>query len=131
MPRKALPGGTLSTSVRLPRPLHEKLEAVAGDRGIGEEIRDRLERSFDPQPDPLTAELLEAAAKLQRAYGRSWHEDAFAFAVFKKLIDFRLNSAEPKGSPEYRPAEGSVFARMPGARTVDQVADALCIEMML
>jgi hypothetical protein len=45
------------TTMRLPRDLYQRLKRVGGDRGMGEEIRRRLEESFEPEStNPKTKE---------------------------------------------------------------------------
>ena len=55
----------VQSAIRLPRSLHERLKKAGGDRGMGEEIRRRLEASFEAErspADPKTRELLDAVA---------------------------------------------------------------------
>ena len=47
----------VQSAIRLPRSLHERLKKAGGERGMGEEIRRRLEASFEaekPRADPKT-----------------------------------------------------------------------------
>ena len=83
-------GDMIQSAIRLPRSLHERLKKAGGARGMGEEIRRRLEASFAAEAevpnDPKTRELLEAISFLARQannYFGSWFEDAFAFQVLK------------------------------------------------
>ena len=94
----------IQTSLRLPRELYERLLQAAGDRGIGEEIRQRCQASFAPEPsdDPKTAELATAVAKLASeasSYYRPWHEDPHTFAIVKVGMDLLLACYRPKGDP--------------------------------
>ena len=73
---------------------------------MGEEIRRRLEASFDAEAqaphDPKTRELLEAISFLARQatnYFGSWFEDAFAFQVLKGSVDILLKHYQPEGDP--------------------------------
>jgi hypothetical protein len=53
----------VQSAVRLPQGLHDRLKKAGGERGMGEEIRRRLEASFDAEKVPAdqrTAELLDA-----------------------------------------------------------------------
>lgn len=53
----------VQSAVRLPRSLHERLKKAGGERGMGEEIRRRLEASFEAEKapnDPKTRKLLDA-----------------------------------------------------------------------
>jgi len=97
------------SAVRLPRDLLERLKRAGGERGMGEEIRRRLEASFEAEKtpsNPKTRELLEAIssfAEETNAYYGSWSEDAFAFRVLKACVDMLLTSLEPKGDAVPKP----------------------------
>lgn len=100
-------GDMIQSAVRLPRRLHERLKNAGGERGMGEEIRRRLEASFDAEPsDRKTRELLEGVAFCARQatnyYGR-WSEDGFAFLVLKASVDMLLKSYQPKHDPLPKP----------------------------
>jgi hypothetical protein len=64
----------MQTSLRLPRDLYDRLVKAAGDRGIGEEIRQRLEASLGGTPtdatDPRFADLLTTAGYAAAAAAR-------------------------------------------------------------
>lgn len=93
-----------TTSLILPDELHKKLDDAAqksGARGIGAEIRRRLEASFE-QETPLdrligaydvTPDLADGIFYLsklvQDCYG-DWTKDRFAFDVLKACIDKML-----------------------------------------
>ena len=71
----------VQTAVRLPQSLRDRLSKAGGERGLGEEIRRRLEASFEAEKapaDPKTRELLDAIAscaeEIARDFG-SWSED--------------------------------------------------------
>src|SRR5262249_53892822 len=76
MPRKPLTDKGMQTSLRLPRELHDRLAMAAGDKGIGEEIRRRLEASFASEPptvsDPRFADLLSAIGYTASAAARMY-----------------------------------------------------------
>jgi len=98
----------IQTSLRLPRELYERLAQAAGDRGIGEEIRQRCQASFAPEPsdDPKTAELATAVAKLASeasSYYRPWHEDPHTYAIVKVGMGLLLAFYQPKGDPKPKP----------------------------
>jgi hypothetical protein len=94
----------IQSAVRLPRSLHERLKKAGGERGMGEEIRRRLEASFEAEApsDPKTRELLEAisyvAAQTTHFFG-SWSVNAFAFQSLKASVDRLLKQYRPKGDP--------------------------------
>jgi hypothetical protein len=96
----------IQSAVRLPRSLHERLKKAGGERGMGEEIRRRLDASFDAdmeRSDPKTSELLEAIAfiaRLATTYYGDWAADTFAFQVLKASVDQLLKHCGPKGDPD-------------------------------
>jgi hypothetical protein len=91
------------TTFRLPRALHERLTKASGDRGIGEEIRRRLEVSFDKEGGSLqTRQLMDAIAQIAAdttEYFGAWHADAFAFQAFIAAVGMLLTHYQPKGDP--------------------------------
>ncbi len=96
----------IQSAVRLPQSLHQRLKKAGGERGMGEEIRRRLEASFDAEAkaprDPKTRKLLEAIsflAGLTTAYFGSWSEDAVAFQVLKGSVDIVFRHYQPEGDP--------------------------------
>jgi hypothetical protein len=99
----------VQTAVRMPSDLYNKLQAAAGDRSLGEEIRRRLETSFagaiPAALDPSTAELVGAimhiADGLQREYA-PWHEDRFAHEVMKQTIAKLLRVYQPDGGDDFK-----------------------------
>jgi hypothetical protein len=116
--------GTSPFAVRLPRELQERLRRAGGERGIGEEIRKRLEKSFEAEKtpkrpaDPKFQELLLAiafvVAKLKTHFGDLW-EDRFSFEVFKSALDLWLEAIQPEGEPVMKPnpnraSPGAFFA---------------------
>jgi hypothetical protein len=108
----------VQSAIRLPRRLHGLLKQAGGERGMGEEIRRRLEASFDAEKtptNPKTRELFDAissvAEQTTRFYG-SWSEDAFAFEVLKGSVNLLLTLYQPKGdgAPKPNPTKlGDVF----------------------
>jgi len=89
------------TTMRLPRDLYRRLKRAGGERGMGEEIRRRLEASFEPEStNQKTKELLQAIAfvadETDNNYG-PWSESAFAFEVVKLCVDLLLVLDRPKG----------------------------------
>jgi len=104
MPRKSLADRGTQTSVRLPRALYDRLAAEAGDQGIGEEIRRRLDASFAAQPtDPETRQLVEAISAMAQWASISgslkWHESLWGFEMFRRAIDNLLHALKPEGTP--------------------------------
>lgn len=104
----------VQSAIRLPRTLHERLKKAGGDRGMGEEVRRRLEASFAAERSPTdakTRELLDAisycADETARDYG-SWSADGFAFVVFKGCVELLLKQRQPKGEPVPTPKPDSI-----------------------
>src|SRR5258708_28961487 len=99
----------IQSDVRLPRDLHECLKQAGGERGLGEEIRKRLEKSFETKKtpeDPNRQKLLLAvgfiATKAGMYFG-DWSEDRFSFDVLKAGVDLWLTANQPKGEPVMKP----------------------------
>jgi hypothetical protein len=110
----------IQSAIRLPRVLHERLKKAGGQRGMGEEIRRRLEASLDAEAvstNPDTVYLLNAisscADKIAHDYG-NWSEDAFAFEVLKGCVDTLWTRFRPAGDPLPKPRPGSFTASLFG-----------------
>ena len=96
----------IQTSLRMPEALRDRLAqaATANGRGLGEEIRRRLEASFGSAPvsaDPKTADLLRVVARAAAILNEQWapwHADAGPFAVFKAAIEDVLSRQQPEAS---------------------------------
>jgi len=91
----------IQTALWLPREMHEQLKIAGGERGLGDEIRRRLQSSFEAlEPaDKATGTLLFEINQLA-ALARPWHANHFAFEVFKAAINELLSKREPKGQAE-------------------------------
>jgi hypothetical protein len=91
------------TTFRLPQELYDKLIKSAGTKHpIGEEIRRRLEASFEIAPaDPKTQQLLAAIAFIAKSmsFDGYWHEDLNIFRIFKAALLALLSHFEPSGVP--------------------------------
>jgi hypothetical protein len=103
----------IQSAVRFPEGLHDRLKKAGGERGMGEEIRRRLEASFDAEKAPAdqrTAELLDAitavANETTSYYGR-WSENAFAYEVVKACVNILWSYYQPKGEPVAKPNSDS------------------------
>jgi hypothetical protein len=90
--------------IRLPDHLHEWVEraAAASERSLNEEVRMRLEASFeregtDPETQALVAavENLATLVKIQTAH--KWHEHPAATRVLRHAITARLDRLKPNG----------------------------------
>lgn len=107
---KGVPRDTTVT-LRLPQELHERLKQAAAGRSVSEEIRARLEWSLlnDYASDPKTRDVVDGIAKLARnvrPYFGDWHQDRYAFDVFKIAVDTVLTKVRPKGEPISPPNDG-------------------------
>jgi hypothetical protein len=107
---------TVQTAMRLPREMHERLKQSPD--GVSEEIRRRLERSFDsedrydPQTRDLGSDVMELAALLRDQAKLAWHQHpevhaALAAAVSRYLDNF---APKPEGEPQrirgFKPGHG-------------------------
>src|SRR5262245_39950571 len=96
--------GMVQSALRLPAALRDRLKEAGGERGMGEEIRRRLEASFKderPHRDPETRELLDAISSFAEdvaMYYGNWSKDAFAFKLLKMCVDKLLEHYEPQGT---------------------------------
>jgi hypothetical protein len=103
MPRKPMADKGVQTSLRLPRDLYENLAQAAGEKGIGEEIRRRLENSFFGNQfvvkDERVGDLLNAIAHAAAAVSKTPHSgtsgsyNGFAQAVRELIETFRPEDA--------------------------------------
>ena len=81
----------IQTALWLPRDMHEKLKEAGGERGLGEEIRSRLQVSFGVEQqsgDEPTELLLKLIRQLAKNLSRdvSWWANRDAADVFKLAI---------------------------------------------
>ena len=76
---------SIQTSFRLPRELYERLVEAAGEKGLAEEIRRRLEASFEAKPsadDPKTKQLVDA---IEGAFGALLTSDVTAEELTQEM----------------------------------------------
>ena len=99
----------IQSAIWLPRSLHERLRRAGGERGLGKEIRRRLEASFEAEKTPAdakTRELLDAinncAERTADDYAR-WSDDVFSFEVFEGCVNMLLTHCRPKGDAVPKP----------------------------
>jgi plasmid stability protein len=101
--------------VSLPDDLRGQLDsaAAANDRSLGNEIRERLQQSFEREAgDTETLKLAEAILKFATLVliqtGHTWHAHRAANRVMRCAITNRLARLRPKDSepfPRFRPGE--------------------------
>ncbi len=99
----------VQSAVWLPRELHQLLKRAGGERGMGEEIRKRLEKSFEAEKIPkepsrhkLSLAVGFIATKAARYFG-DWSEDRFSFEVLKAGVNLWLTANQPEGEPVMKP----------------------------
>jgi hypothetical protein len=104
---------TVQTAVRLPKNLRERLSKAGGERGLGEEIRQRLEASFAAEKNGVsvkTRELLDAmssfAWQVTMYYGDP-ASDPFAADVLKTCIVLLIARERPNGEAIPHPTEAA------------------------
>jgi hypothetical protein len=102
-------GSDKALSLRIPHDLYDRLAQVRGNGNVSEEVRQRLEASFDREQratNPKTQELLDAIANVARTIGSfyaPWHEDPYALAAVRSAVETLLTALGPKGEPVFRP----------------------------
>jgi hypothetical protein len=114
----------IQSAVRLPRRLHERLQKAGGERGMGEEIRRRLELTFagegvptDEITDEVIGEIKEIARDLAR-YGL-WHADPDVFGVFVAALNALLRNHQPRSEP--KPETKAHFRAVYGDKTSEDI----------
>ena len=100
----------IQTALWLPRDVHEKLKKEGGERGLGEEIRRKLQLAFEAADaalmpgDHTTGELLDQIKDFARDLSRDepWYANQFTFKVFRAAIEALLLDLQPRteGKPE-------------------------------
>jgi hypothetical protein len=111
--KRKTPDVMAQSALRLPRSLHDRLKKAGGERGMGEEIRRRLEASFAAEKastNPKTRELLDAISSIAdevTGYYGNWAEDAFAAEVLKACVDLLMTHDRPKGDAAPHPVPNS------------------------
>jgi hypothetical protein len=103
----------VQTALWLPREMHEVLKKAGGERGLGEEIRRRLQMAFKAADDTLampgddvTEEVLDQIEDITRDLSRDdpWYADAFKVDVLNAAVNTLLLVRRPSGeaNPEIR-----------------------------
>lgn len=97
-------GKTLvQTGLRLEAEILDRLRG--GKLGLSDEIRDRLERTFQEDAiDPVTRELCAMVVDLGRQlwvdYERQWHQSHRAYRAFRAGLKDLLDQFEPVAAPD-------------------------------
>jgi hypothetical protein len=97
---------TVQTAVRLPRDMLERLRQ--SERGVSEEIRERLARSLDEDGIDVETRKLMAAIETLSVLVRlqtkhDWHRHPAANRVFRHAITARLARLKPEGEAVFGP----------------------------
>src|SRR5215470_612831 len=94
------------SAIRLPSDLRKRLERAGGHRGVGAEIRRRLEASFEAEKAPANAktrDLIEAvtflADKADFYYG-DWSTSASGFDVLSAGLRLFLAARQPEAGAQ-------------------------------
>src|SRR5215470_15958144 len=126
----------VQSAVWLPRKLHQRLRDIGGERGLGEEIRKRLEASFETEKapaNPKLQQLLDAisyvAGETARYCGDPFEgapgdpfEDAYAFEVLRISVESLLASVRPKGDVVLDPNRADLLELTLGATTPKDIS---------
>jgi hypothetical protein len=124
--------------VALSDDLRDRLEksADAAGHSVGEEIRQRLERTFaeDDARDPETRKLISAIADLaiwvRIQTNRDWHSHPAANRVLRDAITTYLARLKPSGEPVFAPGELPTV-RLVAAGSDDPEAMGLALEALV
>jgi hypothetical protein len=92
----------VQTALWLPRDVHERLGKEGAERavGLGEEIRRRIQMSFDAEDvrrDPITRDLLDDIEQtiLACSVDGQWYANHFNFGMLKAAINALISNQEP------------------------------------
>jgi hypothetical protein len=94
----------IQTALWLPRDMHEQLKKDGGERGLGDEIRRRLQASLiaDPQPRDRNTDLLLDLIKrlaVNLSLDEPWWNNRFSFGAFRAAIMELLSDLIPIINP--------------------------------
>jgi hypothetical protein len=97
----------VQTGVRLEP---EMLDRLRTKRGLSDEIRDRLERTFALDEDTQTREVIDFIINMARSvaadYGAAWHTSPKAHKQFVTALNERLDAYAP---PDEQQASADLF----------------------
>lgn len=102
---------TVQTAMRLPREMHERLKQSPD--GVSEEIRRRLERTFDVEDKhdletrQLAEDIMELALLIRQQAKADWHRHPDVHRALKAAIQTYLERHAPV--PETAPAKIPAF----------------------
>jgi hypothetical protein len=119
---------SVQTAVRLPRELLDRLRQ--SERGVSEEIRERLGRTFiedalDPPLRALIDDIVELAELVRSDVAGNWHSDPGAHAVFRSAVLALTDERKPKGPPIFGAARDLLGAGISKSDDPDTIGRAL------
>jgi hypothetical protein len=113
----------IQTALWLPRDMHEQLKKDGGERGLGDEIRRRLQISFDEEQvstEKTTRGLLDGINRIAQilSLAQPWHANRDAFDAFKAAINELLSDHQPstEAQPESLANLKPLYGRGPDER---------------
>jgi hypothetical protein len=89
----------IQTALWLPRDMHERLKRDGGERGLGDEIRRRVQCALtaaETPSDEITAEVLDQLKDILRDHPE-WHADRFVYGVVRAAMDVVFSRHQPSG----------------------------------
>ena len=92
----------IQTALWLPRDMHERLKEDGGERGLGDEIRRRLQYALEATQTPsdkITDEAVHQIKDIVRDLSGDdpWHANRFVYNVLRAAIDVVLSNHQPSG----------------------------------
>jgi len=129
MPRKAKAPQLPQTTLLLPNDLRQRLDKSRGERSLGEEIRQRLERTFEAEEgDAKTRNLMlaiaDVVADINKGFG-TWHEVPFAFQAMRAAITSLVGFFQPDGPPVPKATPGSAASFYYAGETPEEVGKGI------
>jgi len=114
----------IQTALWLPRYMHEQLKSEGGERGLGEEIRRRLEYAFkaaQAPTDQITNEVLDQLKDIFRDLSGDdpWHANRFVYDVLRSAIDTLLANRRPSG--EGKPETKARLQALYGQKSAEEI----------
>ena len=104
----------------------EMLERLRTERGLSDEIRYRLERTFALDEDAVTSEVIDGLISMAKQvvadYGASWHVNPRAHKAFVTAINQRLAAYAPPAEPE-RTAAQDLFEPAEPPETIGRIRE--------
>jgi hypothetical protein len=111
----------IQTALWLPLDMHEQLKKDGGERGLGDEIRRRLQYAFaaaEMSGDEVTDEVHN---QIKDIFGDhpDWHADRFVYDVVRAAIEVVFSSHRPDG--EGKPETKARLQALYGQETAEAI----------